>query len=80
MRREKNQRAGADLCHEHSSRRDFHVVTKLEVLQECDGLCHTYVAVHFEAHIGDWISRVDVPYYVLSNDIQAWCLYSKQKT
>jgi hypothetical protein len=49
-------------------------VTKLEVLQKGYSLCHTYVAIHLETHVCDWISGVDIPNYVLSDDVQAWCL------
>jgi hypothetical protein len=64
----------ANLCHEHCSRWDFHVVAKLEVLQKGYGLCHANVAVHLEAHVSNRISRVDIPNYILSDDVQAWCL------
>lgn len=63
------KKIGSDLSHEHGSRRDFHVVTKLEVLQKCDGLCHTYVAIHLEAHIGNWVTWVYIPNYILSDDV-----------
>lgn len=51
-------------------------MAKLEVLQEGDCLCHTNVSVHFEAHVGNRISWIDIPNYILSDDVQAWSLLS----
>lgn len=51
-------------------------MTKLEVLEEGDGLCHTNVSVHLEAHIGNRVSWVDIPNYILSDDVQTWSLLS----
>jgi hypothetical protein len=60
------------LCHEHCSRRDFHVVTKFEVLQESYSLCHAYVPINLKAHVSYWISRIDVPNYILCDNVQSW--------
>ena len=49
-------------------------MAKLEVLEESDGLCHTYVPIHFEAHIGNRVSWVDIPNCILSDDVQTWSL------
>ena len=64
-----------DLCHEHGSGRDLHVVTELEVLQESDGLRHADVTIDLEAHVCHWISRVHIPYDVFRYYVQARALY-----
>lgn len=49
-------------------------MAQLKVLEECNCLGRTYVPIDFEAHVGYWVSWVDVAYYVLGDDVQAWCL------
>lgn len=63
-----------DLCHEHCSRWNFHVVTEFEVLEEGDSLCHTNVSIHLKAHVSNRISWVYVSNNVLGDDVQARCL------
>ena len=60
------------LCHEHCSGGNLHVMAKLEILQECDSLCHTNVSIDLEAHVCNWVSRIDVSNDVLSDDVQPW--------
>lgn len=66
-----------NLCHEHCSGRNLHIVAKFKVLQESYCLCHTYVPIHLKAHIGNWVSWVDIPNYILSDDVQSRCLTSE---
>lgn len=58
-----------DLCHEHCSGWNFHIVTELEVLKEGNCLCHTYVTINLEAHISNRISRIDVSYDIFCDDV-----------
>ena len=63
-----------DLCHEHSPRRYFHVVTEFKVLKEGDCLRHAYVTIHFKAHISNRIPWIDVSNDIFCDDVQAWSL------
>lgn len=49
-------------------------MAKLEVLQKCYSLLHTYVAIDFKAHICNRVSRVYIANDVLCDYIQAYCL------
>ena len=44
-------------------------MTKLEVLQKGNPLFHTYVAINFEAHVGNRISWIQIPNNILGDYI-----------
>ena len=58
-----------NLCHEHCSRRNLHVMSKLEILQEGDPLFHAYVPINFKTYVGDRISWINVPDDILCDHI-----------
>lgn len=62
------------LNHEHGFGRDLHVVAKLKILEERDGLCHAHIPVSFEDHVGYGEAWHYVPHYVLRYDIKSRCL------
>ena len=66
-----------NLSYEHGSRRNLHVVAKFEVLQKGDPLFHTYVSIHFKAHISNWVPWVYVPNDIFCNHIESWRLQKK---
>lgn len=76
---EKRKTQDANLCHEHCSGRNFHVVPKLEVFQECNGLLHAYVSINFEQYVGNWISWIQIPDDVLCDHIQRWRLFRNER-
>lgn len=49
-------------------------MAELEVLQKCNPLLHTYVAINLEAHVSNGISRVYISNDILCDYIQAWHL------
>lgn len=57
------------LNNEHGLRRDFHIMAELEIGEKHYGLCHAYVAVSFEGHIGKRFSRIHVADNQLCDDI-----------
>ena len=68
-----------NLCHEHCSGRNLHVMTKLEVLQKGDPLFHAYVAIHFKAYVGNRISWIQIPNNILCDYIQGWRLLTNER-
>jgi len=70
--------SGANLCHEHGSRRNLHVMTKLEIFQEGDTLFHANVSVHFKAYVSNRKSWVQVANDIFCYHIEAWCLLAKE--
>lgn len=46
-------------------------MSEFKVLKESNRLRHADVTVHLEAHVSDWISGVNVPDYILRDDIQS---------
>lgn len=54
---------------EHRSWWDFHVVTKLEILNKGESLSHAYISIYLEAHIRYRTPRVRVTNYVFCNDV-----------
>lgn len=69
----------ANLCHEHCSWRNLHVVPKLEVFQKSDPLLHAYVSINFKAYVSNWISWIQIPDNVLCDHIQRWFLFTNEK-
>ena len=54
-------------------------MAKLEVLQKGNPLLHTDVSIHLKAHVGNWISRIQIPDDILRDHIQSGCLFTRRE-
>lgn len=64
------------LDNKHGFGRDLHVVAKLEISQETNGLHHAGISISLESHICNWLARVHVTNDQLSNHIQPRLLHA----
>ena len=50
---------------------------QLEIIEKGDSLCHTHIAIGFEAYISNWSSRIYNTHDVLCYNVQSRCLYTR---
>ena len=49
-------------------------MSEFEVLKKHQRLFHADVAIHLEAHVGNWITGIQKSYNVFCDHIQSWYL------